>query len=373
MVDVLCELFECCVFLYWWLLFGIVLVVVDDDMVLIVEEVVVVMLFVILLYFCKVWLVVCQLCVLIVVLMFGYFVMLLCGMVCMMLVDYDVYIIDWYNLCDILLVVGCFGFDEYVMYVIDFICYIGLDVYVLVICQLIVVLLVVVLLMVVGGDFVQFVSFMLMVGLIDCCVNLMKVNEFVMSQLIEWFVCNLISVVLMGFVGVQWCVYLGFVQVGVFMLMNLDCYVVLFVDLYYECVKGDFVKVDMLWYFYDEYFVMVDFIVEFYLEMVEKVFQQYVFVCGELVVGDMLVELVVIYCIVLLMIEGEKDDICVVGQMVVVQELCLGLLLYLKMYYVQMGVGYYGVFNGSWWEMQIYLIVWVMIYDNELYDCIVEV
>lgn len=66
--------------------------------------------------------------------MLGYFVMFLCGIVKILLCDYDVYIIDWCNVCDVVLEYGCFGLDEYVFYVIGFFVELGFGVYLLVVC-----------------------------------------------------------------------------------------------------------------------------------------------------------------------------------------------------------------------------------------------
>ena len=59
----------------------------------------------------------------------------------------------------------------------------------------------------------------------------------------------------------------------------------------------------------------------------------------------------------LLTIEGEKDDICALGQTLAAQDLCSRLRPYLKTHYVQAGVGHYGVFSGKRWENSIYPIV----------------
>jgi polyhydroxyalkanoate depolymerase len=53
-------------------------------------------------------------------------------------------------------------------------------------------------------------------------------------------------------------------------------------------------------------------------------------------------------------VEGEKDDICAVGQTLAAQELCSGVRPYLRLHHVQTGVGHYGVFNGRRWETGIY-------------------
>ena len=56
----------------------------------------------------------------------------------------------------------------------------------------------------------------------------------------------------------------------------------------------------------------------------------------------------------LLTVEGEKDDICAIGQTVAAHDLCSGLRPYLKRHHMQAGVGHYGVFSGKRWEEQIY-------------------
>jgi polyhydroxyalkanoate depolymerase len=58
----------------------------------------------------------------------------------------------------------------------------------------------------------------------------------------------------------------------------------------------------------------------------------------------------------LLTVEGEKDDICAVGQTSVAHDLCSSLRPYRKRHHMQAGVGHYGVFSGKRWEQQIYPI-----------------
>ena len=53
-------------------------------------------------------------------------------------------------------------------------------------------------------------------------------------------------------------------------------------------------------------------------------------------------------------VEGERDDICSVGQTVAAQDLCRNVRPYLKTHHVQTGVGHYGVFSGRKWNQQIY-------------------
>ena len=56
----------------------------------------------------------------------------------------------------------------------------------------------------------------------------------------------------------------------------------------------------------------------------------------------------------LLTVEGERDDICAMGQTSAAHDLCKGLKPYMKRHHMQAGVGHYGVFSGSKWNQQIY-------------------
>ncbi len=63
-------------------------------------------------------------------------------------------------------------------------------------------------------------------------------------------------------------------------------------------------------------------------------------------------------------VEGERDDICAVGQTVAAQGLCTGIRPYMKTHHVQTGVGHYGVFSGRKWNQQIYPRVREMIHAS---------
>ena len=96
---------------------------------------------------------------------------------------------------------------------------------------------------------------------------------------------------------------------------------------------------------------------EFYLETVRYVFQEHRLPTGTLEWGGSKVEPRAIRKTMLLTVEGERDDICAVGQTVAAHDLCTGLRPYLKRHHMQAGVGHYGVFSGKRWENQIYPIL----------------
>ena len=66
----------------------------------------------------------------------------------------------------------------------------------------------------------------------------------------------------------------------------------------------------------------------------------------------------------LLTVEGERDDICGLGQTMAAQDLLSSVKPFRKKHYVQAGVGHYGVFSGTRWQTQIYPIVRNMILAN---------
>lgn len=151
--------------------------------------------------------------------------MLLCDIVCMLLQDYKVYIIDWIDVCMVLVEVGLFYLYDYIVYIQEFICYIGVcNLYVILVCQLMVLVFVVILLMVSCGEDILFMM-MMMGGLIDVCCSLIFVNLFVMQYLIVWFENNVIYMVFVNYLGEGCQVYLGFLQYMGFVVMNLEWYV----------------------------------------------------------------------------------------------------------------------------------------------------
>src|SRR3546814_4520578 len=55
----------------------------------------------------------------------------------------------------------------------------------------------------------------------------------------------------------------------------------------------------------------------------------------------------------LMTVEGEKDDICGLGQTEAAHDLCGGISAKNHHHYVQPGVGHSGVFNGTRWRTEI--------------------
>ncbi|BCF91992.1 polyhydroxyalkanoate depolymerase [Paraburkholderia largidicola] len=303
--------------------------------------------------------------VLVIAPMSGHFATLLRGTVRTMLAEHDVYITDWHNPRDVPLSAGRFGFDEFVQHVIDFTDTIGQGTHLLAVCQPTVAALAAVALMAADDHPAQPASMTLMAGPIDTRVNPTRVNELAKSKPIEWFEQNLISAVPFGFQGAFRRVYPGFVQLNAFMSMNLERHLESFETMYHERSKGNPEKAEAIRVFYEEYFATMDLTADFYLETVDTVFQRHALPLHELEVRGRRVEPSKIRRTALFTVEGERDDICAVGQTLAAQDLCEKLRPYLKTHHVQTGVGHYGVFNGQRWERQIYPRIRAVIHDNE--------
>jgi polyhydroxyalkanoate depolymerase len=160
-------------------------------------------------------------------------------------------------------------------------------------------------------------------------------------------------------------VYPGFMQISAFMSMNLPRHWRAHMDLYGHLVRGDEKKAQANKKFYDEYLSVADLPADFYLETVQKVFQEYHLPRGRFHYRGNPVNPAAIRRTALLTVEGEKDDICSVGQTVAAHDLTPGIKPFRKMHYVQAGVGHYGVFSGTRWATQIYPMVRTTIQAND--------
>jgi polyhydroxyalkanoate depolymerase len=295
----------------------------------------------------------------------GHFATLLRGTVLTMLPEHDVYITDWHNVRDVPLAHGRFGFDDYIAHLIRFLEAIGPGAHVVAVCQPCVAVLVATAVMAQAGNAAQPRSMTLMAGPIDTRVNPTKVNTLANSKSIEWFEQNLIATVPLRYPGAYRPVYPGFVQLAAFMSMNLERHMKAHRELYDHLAKGEHEKAQVTKAFYDEYFAVLDLTAEFYLETVRLVFQECALPTGKLEWQGARVEPRAIKRTMLLTVEGERDDICAVGQTAAAHDLCSGLRPYLKRHHMQAGVGHYGVFSGNRWTSQIYPLLRNVILASE--------
>jgi len=299
--------------------------------------------------------------VLLVAPMSGHFATLLRATVATLLRDHDVSITDWKNARDVPLSDGEFGLDNYVDHLIRFMEVLGPDSHMVAVCQPAVAGLIATAVMAEARNRCTPRTLTLMAGPIDTRVNPTKVNELAQSKSIEWFESNLISTVPWRFKGAGRRVYPGFVQLSAFMSMNAGRHFDAHVGQYHALARGDDTKADAHRRFYREYGAVMDLTAEFYLQTVQRVFQDHDLPLGRMTWHGNKVNPSAIRRTWVMTVEGERDDICAIGQTVAALDMVGPGSAGSRRYHLQAGVGHYGVFSGRRWENEVYPKVRAMI------------
>jgi len=292
--------------------------------------------------------------VLIVAPLSGHFATLLRDTVETMLPDHDVYITDWINARDVRLVDGGFDLDDFIDLIIGFLHHLGRETHVVAICQPAVPVLAAVALMAEDDDPLQPASMTLIGGPIDTRIDPTQVDRFAISHPLEWFEHTVITTVPLRYPGAFRRVYPGFLQLAGFMTMNFDRHIAAHLGLFKHRVCGDDASAEVTRAFYNEYTAVMDLPADFYLQTLERVFQDHALPRGTLTSRSRRVKPAAIERTALLTIEGERDDICAPGQTVAAHALCCRLPDSKKAHHLQSEVGHYGIFNGRRWRTEIY-------------------
>jgi len=288
--------------------------------------------------------------------MSGHFATLLRDTVRTLLRDHDVHVTDWHNVRDVPVGAGRFGLDEYIDHLIDFTVALGPGAHVVAICQPCVAALAAAALMAEDDHPCQPASLTLMAGPIDCRIGPTAVNRLATSKPIAWFEKNLIGRVPWRLKGAGRRVYPGFLQLSAFISMNRERHAEAFRKYFAHVAAGEEAEAKAIGDFYDEYMAVADLSADFYLETVRLVFQEYALPLGKLTLRGRKIDPTAIRRTALLTIEGERDDICAIGQTLAAQDLTR-LRPWLRTHHVQPNVGHYGVFSGRRWQQHIYPVV----------------
>jgi poly(3-hydroxybutyrate) depolymerase len=284
----------------------------------------------------------------------GHFPTLLRGTVRTLLPEHNVYITDWANARNVPLLYGRFDLDDFVDVVIRFIRLMGPSVHVMAVCQPSVPVLAAASLLAAGGDACQPASMILMGGPIDTRANPTAVNRFAEAHSLDWFERTVITTVPGRYPGAFRRVYPGFLQLAGFLSMNFDRHVSAHWSMFHNLVKGDGDSAAATRAFYKEYSSVMDLPADFYLQTVKRVFHDHDLRLGRFRVRGNLVEPAAIEHTALMTVEGEKDDVCAVGQTVAAHSLCTGIHPAKKTHHLQLKVGHYGVFHGRRWQTETY-------------------
>lgn len=245
----------------------------------------------------------------------------------------------------------------------------GPGAHVLAVCQPSVAVLAAAALMAENTDRARPRSVTLMAGPIDTRISPTRMNAFATSLPIEWFERNLIEIVPWRHLGAGRRVYAGTTQLAAFTSRNLDRHVRARFGQFRDPLSVDATAAEAHarfceeYFVYEEYFAVMDLPAEFYLETVQRVFQDHDLPRGRLSWRGRTVRTEAIRHTALLTVEGEKDDICSVGQTMAALDLCPGIPRTMRRNHLQTGVGHYGVFNGRRWQQEIYPRVREMIHS----------
>ena len=138
------------------------------------------------------------------------------------------------------------------------------------------------------------------------------------------------------------------------MMMNPDKHFMAFVKYHVDYVNNNKEAMKKHTDFYDEYLTVMDMDAPWFIETVEKIFQDYEFPNNKLKYRGELVSAENITKTALMTIEGENDDISAPGQTYAAHDLCKNLAKDMQEHYLQPGVGHYGIFSGSKWRGFVY-------------------
>ena len=285
--------------------------------------------------------------------MSGHYATLLRGTVEAFLPTHQVYITDWSDARAVPLALGHFDLDDYVDYLQAMLEHLGPGVHTLGVCQPAVPLIMTVALMEAEKNPCVPTTMTLMGGPIDTRRSPTAVNQLAEKRGVEWFRTHCLQTVPFPYPGAGREVYPGYLQLSGFMAMNLDRHVNAHVDMFNHLVKGDGDSAEKHREFYDEYLAVMDLTAEYYMQTIESVFVRHSLPKGEMTHRGTRVDLAAIRNCGLMTVEGEKDDISGVGQTQAAHDLCVNIAPAKKLHHLQLGVGHYGVFNGSKFRSQI--------------------
>jgi poly(3-hydroxybutyrate) depolymerase len=289
--------------------------------------------------------------------MSGHFATLLRGTVERMLPGHDVYITDWRDAKLVPMDQGRFDLDDYIDYLVAFLEHIGPGAHMLAVCQPSVPAYAAAAVMSRDRNPARPRTLTMMGGPIDTRKAPTAVNTMATERPHAWFEKNVIATVPYSYPGAGRAVYPGFLQLAGFMAMNLNDHLASHWEMFKHLVQGDGESADATKGFYEEYRSVCDMTAEFYLQTVDAVFQRHLLPEGEFEHRGVRIDPAALKDVALLAIEGERDDISGIGQTRAALEISKGLPAKMKKYHLAVGVGHYGIFNGSKWRDRIAPVV----------------
>ncbi|GHE87248.1 polyhydroxyalkanoate depolymerase [Aliiroseovarius zhejiangensis] len=296
--------------------------------------------------------------------MSGHYATLLRSTVASLLPDADVYITDWHNARDIPVSKGKFDIEDYTLYLVDFMRYLGPDINVVAVCQPAPLTLAATAYLAELDPEAQPQTLTLIGGPIDPDAAATDVTDFgrrvTMGQL-EGLALQRVG---FKYKGAGRKVYPGLMQLAGFMSMNAETHSKAFSTQILRVAKDEASDSDKHNRFYDEYLAVMDMTAEFYLSTVERVFKNGEIAKNDFIVDGHKVDIGAITDVAVKTVEGTKDDITAPGQCIAALDLLTGLPADKKASHVEDGAGHYGIFAGKSWRNNIRPLVLDFIDQN---------
>ncbi|GHD99989.1 polyhydroxyalkanoate depolymerase [Defluviimonas sp. 20V17] len=295
----------------------------------------------------------CKRRILLVAPMSGHYATLLRSTVKSLIVDNEVYITDWKNARDIPVSLGKFDIEDYTLYLVDFMRYLGPDLNVIAVCQPAPLTLAATAYLAEEEPEAQPHTLTLIGGPIDPDAAATEVTDFGRRVTMGQLEHLAIQRVGMKYAGVGRPVYPGLMQLTSFISMNADRHGKAFFDQIVREAKGEASESDAHNRFYDEYLAVMDMTAEFYLSTVERIFKNREIALNEFTVAGKPVDIGKITRVAVKTVEGANDDISAPGQCIAALGLCTGVPEAKKASHVEPGAGHYGIFAGKSWRNNI--------------------
>ncbi|HEU5048158.1 MAG TPA: polyhydroxyalkanoate depolymerase [Rickettsiales bacterium] len=261
---------------------------------------------------------------------------------------FDVYVTDWVNARDVPISHGGFDMDSYIATLVRCFEYLAPDFHILAVCQAGVPAYAAVSLLEDRKDVHELLPTSM--TLMGCPINVRcsptSVNNFAAKYDEDWFEHMTLSIVPAGYPGERRLVYPGFMQLTAFLSMNPERHQQSIANAIEHYIEGNFEGEEKISSFYAEYCAVMDLTAEFYLQTVRVVFQEALLPQGKMVSRGKLVDPKAIRKTAVFAIEGERDDICGIGQTKAALDLATNLSDSKKEYLLLKDAGHYGIFNG---------------------------
>jgi poly(3-hydroxybutyrate) depolymerase len=285
--------------------------------------------------------------------MSGHYATLLRSTVTSLLPDCEVYITDWHNARDIPGSMGKFDIEDYTLYLVDFMRFLGPNTHVIAVCQPAPLTLAATAILAEQDAKAQPRSLTLIGGPIDPDAAATDVTDFGRRVTMGLLEETMIQRVGFKYAGAGRLVYPGLLQLASFMSMNAERHNKAFSDQVMNVAQGKASDHDRHNRFYDEYLSVMDMTAEFYLSTVERVFKNREIARNAFVVDGHRVDIGKITNVAVKIVEGENDDISAPGQCLAALDLLTGLPDSKKASHLEPGAGHYGIFAGKSWRNNI--------------------